>query len=148
MKAWSLALLIPSLSLADPALIHLHAPKNPNTQLFGYDTLCQLESLDTNTGRWDGVCRYVGYRGVYQYAQVSWNDTGAGTFVGNCRLSSDYRAFEQQYPVCPAQTLGPYAVEEVGGYPIRFYLQGIDPSGAQGAMLDNAGPNTPALVTP
>ena len=136
-----------SVAVAD-TLIHLHGPRNPNPALFIVDTNCQLQSLDIGTGSWDGVCRYVGYRNVYQYAQVSWDDTGAGTFIGNCHLSTDYRAFEQQYPVCPATVLGPHASEDINGYPISVFIQGIDPTGVQGVMLDNAGPNTPGLITP
>jgi hypothetical protein len=151
MRAWSLALLLPSIALADAALIHLHAPTNPNPGLFGYDTLCHVQGQDTNTGLWRGVCTYVGYRNVQLSGIVEWDDSGAGTFIQNCRMPTDYNASHAGFPVCPAQTVGPHEQIQItysyGTFLIPVFVQGTDTVGVMAVIFD-ASPRTSGLVTP
>jgi hypothetical protein len=148
MKLWSLALLLPSLSLAAPAVIHLHPPANPNQGLFGQDTLCHVQGQSAD-GNWAGVCRYVGYRGVYQYADVEWNDSGVGTYLQPCREAWDTRIAVAGLPVCPAPTFGSFEYIVVNGQSTGAYVQGVDAAGLTAIILaGGTGPNVSALITP
>ena len=130
------------------SLIHLHAPQNPNHALFGYDTLCHVQSLDTNTGNWLGVCRYVGYRNVNQYGTVMWDDSGAGTYLAYCRQPTDST---HTGPICPAETYGAFEYVQItdanGTFPVAVFEQGTDSVGVMAVIIDGS-PRTSGLVTP
>lgn len=141
MKAWSLLALIPVVASGGEVKLQPYFPSPYPQQPFSLAGQCFLDDLDSVNGVWTGTCLYYGGnpRSQESPAIVTWATTGTPLSATPCYL----HAYEGS-PVCPPKTYGKFG--KYGGF--YGWLQGVDPGGYLGIMIDGTGVNVPALTTP
>jgi hypothetical protein len=137
MKAWSLALILFSLSaFAGEVKLQPYLPSPYANDPFSLAAECFLNDFDGTV--WVGTCLYGSGDSQYglKHAIITWDTAGAPLTATPCYLYAN-----QGSPVCPAKVYGKFAlVQNKYGS-----IQGIDSAGDVGFMLAGT---VPVLLTP